>query len=196
MITHDLPEVLSEPEPTPEPLTPAARIYPDTVGTAVVLADGQTWLLADVVPDLRCEVWDALYEDNRVNQRYDPADVAVAACWLLMANYRLDLAEAHDLIAGTDPKTLVRPVEVALFGINHVRAGSFSDWVLAGLWSNGIDPDRLPRHLLWPVMLNLERMGRVPPRSAAVKGDVIAAERAHFLAVAGSSRRPAPGTGP
>lgn len=181
------PEPMFEPEPEtgapPDPLEPAARAQPVLTGTPAVLADGRTWLLADFIPDLNCEVWDSLYEDNRIRGEYDGPDIAVAACWLLMANYRLTLAEAHDLIARADIEALVLPVETALFGLNAVRDGSFSAWALTSLWSNGIDPNRIPRRLLWPILLDLEARQLARPRTAAIRADREAAEEAKFKAL-------------
>ena len=121
-------------QPTPTTSARRAALY----GTDLVLADGQTWTLADYIPALGL-VWDQLYDDNLLRQQYDLVDLQLAATRLLLENHDLPADFAVWLLTGVDPDGLVVAVEAALFGNRHAFRG-YSDWATGSLVANGIDP--------------------------------------------------------
>lgn len=166
---------------------PAARARPGIDGTATVLADGREWLLADYVPQLS-ELWDTLYRDNCIRQRYDPNDIRVAAFRLLEANYDLAPEEGAPLIAGVNPATLVPAVEAALFGPQHVDV-TFSDWVIQSLTANGIDPATIDPRLVRPILNGLVRTERALPEGQAITAAVAGARLREARAMAAAHRQ-------
>lgn len=140
---------------------PAERIRSDAVGTPVELADGRTWLLAEHPPELG-GVWDTLYNDAVARGSYVEEQIRTAALHLLLANYDLSAEEAFALTLGAPIRPLVEAVEHALWGPGRITY-DYSDWVLASLYANGIDPDRVPPAVLPTVLELLVAMKRTLP---------------------------------
>ncbi len=156
---------------------PEARVKPGANGTPVEI-NGRTWLLADHVPVLDA-VWDALYDQNQLARYYEPDDLRKAGLRLLWANYDLTTEEAVGLIRLADLTVLAQAVESALFGAGDDRR-TYSEWVAIALWSNGIDPERLPATFRRAVLESLEASGRTIPASAFISSAQAAAVRKSF----------------
>jgi hypothetical protein len=119
-------------------------------GTPAGLSDGATWILSDVPPHPD-GIWDELWDSNVARGAYPPEYLQAAAFVLLLANYDLEPGEAFALLRDVPPPDLVPAVEAALL-CGHKRHYLRSEYVLASLHANGVDPDRVPRRL-WPLVL-------------------------------------------
>ena len=162
-------------QPTPE----SSARRPDLRGVEVVLADGQTWTLADYIPDL-APVWDQLYDHNLISQGYNLADLHLASFRLLLENYDLPADFAVWLIDRTDPDALVTAVEGALFGVRNALRG-WSDWATGSLLANGIDPAIVPPERRRDVLDLLVASGRTVPASKFTSAGRAAAKRQGLL---------------
>jgi hypothetical protein len=165
-------------EPTPE-----TRAIGIPAGSPVTLADGREWLLSFDLPYLG-SVWDALYDSNALQGKYDTGDVLTAAHRLVQANYRLTDEEAFELVH-VDPRSLISAVERALYGPNDGHQ-TWSDWVIASLWANGINPTTIPRARLHKVLDLLEAIKRTIPAEQYVSSQAaMAARRQLFQSING-----------
>jgi hypothetical protein len=163
------------------PITPEARAVGPAAGTPVALADGREWALADRLPYLG-GVWDDLYDQNVLRGRYDGAKVKTAAYRLLRGNYDLTPDEAFGLLRDVEPAALVDAVERALFGPPPGRARqTWSDWVVASLLANGIDPDAVPAGRVEHVMDVLLATGRALPQERWISSQAAMIARRKML---------------
>lgn len=160
-------------------LTPDARARPAArAGTAVEI-DGRIWTLAAAIPYLG-DVWDRLFDQNHLAGYYDPDDLRMAAFRLLYAHYHVTPDEGVALIQRAPLGALVAAIEAALFG--GVDYLGYSNWIEVQLWSNGIDPERLPARLRLAVLDNLVTTGRALPAAQYVSSAEAAAVRQSFPA--------------
>jgi hypothetical protein len=164
---------------TEKHLTPEACALRDDITGTPVEIDGQTWLFADGHPKLR-GVWDTLYDHNVIRGRYTREDIQFAAFYLLMENYRLTFNESVSLIRSADTAQLVRAVETALFG-PRVEHNTYSMWVESALYSNGLDPAKIPPHRLHVVLEQLVRTGRAIPPEDFISSQTAMAKRSALL---------------
>lgn len=152
---------------------PELRARDDIAGTAVALADGRDWLLADGgllnrLDDIR----DRIFDDAARRDRVRMVDVVAAATVLLTTNYRLSGEEAFALVA-TAPEgeaaaedykgRLTRAVMRALFGADAPRGEptrTYTAWAASQLLANGIDPAAVPGPLRGFVLETLVATGR------------------------------------
>lgn len=151
-------------------------------GTPVTVA-GETWVLADRIPRLGA-VWDRLFDQNVLARRYDEADLRSAAVRLLWAHYDLSPDEAVALAFAAGPADLVAAAEAALLGPDRSYRG-YSEWVASALWSNGLDPARVPPGHLHAVLDQLVATGRAVPAHEFVSSAAAARERDGWMRLAG-----------
>lgn len=157
------------------------RRHENLDGTPVEI-NGQTWILADFIPELG-DAWNRLYDHNIVRGQYDPKDVQLGALRLLMANYHLTLDEAVALVLAVDPAELVQPVEVAIFGVDRPYRG-YSEWVESSLYINGIDPASVPASKRRDVVAYLVTAGKAIPAEQYLSSYKAAAKRQGWLDLA------------
>ncbi len=162
----------------PPELSPTVR--PDARGTAVV-AGGEVWILADYLP-VPEPVCDALYDDNALAGRYDESHLLVAAVRLLLACHDVPVETAADVAASADRRAVVAAVEAAMLGPEETHR-TWSGWVTASLWSNGIDPDSVPPADRREVLDMLVATGRALPASKWVSSAEAAKVRADLMAL-------------
>lgn len=176
-------------------LTPEARVKLGAFGTPVVLADGNTWLLADggLMNDLD-PLRDKLDDDARLLGSVSLTDVAEMAAQLLVANYDLTIREVFTLLGGAIDQKLADAVHLAVFGPNTDSGRrTYSDWAASALIANGIDPDRVPSRLMPLVLGHLERGGRVIPKGEYIESAEAARKLAGIRARALRQAPPASG---
>jgi hypothetical protein len=159
-------------------LEPHDRTRPRARGTPVAIID-RTWLLADYVPKPD-DVWDRLFDQNALSNRYDHVTLRQAGLRLLDANYDLTPDEAVGLIRAADLDDLVTAVEAALFGPAETD-NTYSDWVKVSLWSNNINPAAVPPEDRRDVLDYLVRVGRAVPASDYVSSAEAAKVRGALL---------------
>lgn len=141
----------------------ARRRKSHAVGVPIVLADGDEWHLAPggltrALDQLR----DDLFDDSQVAGEVRTSDLRWAAYALLAANYRLDVDELESLFDGVSVATIGDAVTDALFGPDRPRR-RYTGWARASLWSNGIDPDKVPPADVPGLLSYLVEAGRAIP---------------------------------
>lgn len=170
-------------------LSPAATARSDDiVGVPVILAGGETWLLAydGLHPGLR-SIRDALYDDALLASEVDVEDLRNAAYSLLLWNYDLTEGEAFGLILCTPTPDLVEGVMRAMC-LPPTRK-TYSDWAESALRANGIDPASLPTPSIPHVLAQLVATGRaVDPAKYTDSGEA-AARRNALLSFAAAQKR-------
>jgi hypothetical protein len=141
---------MGTPNPTlePDPAEPARR-RSGASGTPAVLADGETWVLANPTyrprPGALTEPavdgpLDRLFESVVLDEDLSLCDLWGAARALLRANYDLTEAETSRLLSvspGPDCQALADVVLEALFGPGRAEK-TYTAWVRASLAANGL----------------------------------------------------------
>jgi hypothetical protein len=161
--------------PTPDPAE-AERRKPGAAGTPAVLADGQTWLLANPVYRAGAESLtqppvdgplDRAFESAVLNESLTLCDVWLAGRALLKANYELKDDEVARLLTvspGEDSRTLASVVLEALFGSER-REKTYTAWVRASLLANGLGGAKIPAADVTNVLAILAATNRTIPLS-------------------------------
>lgn len=162
----------------PDVVTGARR---DPGGPRVVLADGRAWTLArpGLSPVLN-DVRDRMFDEMAVAKRVSIPDVIQAAWVLLLANYALTDDDLTRLLTGADEKGLVDAVIDAMFG-PEVPRRTYTTWVLSAFHANGLDPAKVPGHLVPEVMKQLVETGRAIPSADYVDAAAAAEKRRKLL---------------
>lgn len=146
-------------------LTPDATRRPGVAGVEAALGDGRAWTLAlpGLDPALD-EARDALFDAAAARGVYRECDVdlaRVAAMRLLLRAHDIEASAAFALVRDADDGAIVRAVEAAFFGGS---IGSYSEWARVSIRAAGIDPAALDPAEVGPLLAELERQRRTPPR--------------------------------
>lgn len=188
--THDETTATLPVPPAGRSTTPASRrrrsVAEETAGAAVTLSDGNTWFLAPTgVAPILDEVRDRIYDEAAWASKVRMSDVFQAAWVALLANYDLADDELATLLTGLDDEqeaALVRATNDALFG--SVRPNrTYSEWALASLHANGLDPAKIPPRTVPDVLDILVRTGRTVPEEKWIGSAIAASERGNMIAM-------------
>jgi hypothetical protein len=167
------------------------RRKPGANGVPVALADGQTWLLASPVyragadsltePPLD-SVIDRVFESTLVSGSVSVCDLWEAARALLRANYDLSDDEIAGLLGvspGRDCTALADVVLEAVFG-SDLRGKTYTDWVRASLFANGLSPAQIPARDIVNTLAILAATNRTVPLSKFADACRLLDERARL----------------
>ncbi len=160
-------------------LSESLRRRAGAIGSPLRLADGQTWILA--TPSFRADgrsltsppadrPLDRIFEHLALHGSVLLVDVWEAAIPLLRANYDLDDEEMADLLSvapGEESREFVDSILDHLFGTKPAGR-SYSDWVRASLWANGLEKSEISAAALSGVLAVLLVTGRTIPASRFV----------------------------
>jgi hypothetical protein len=164
-------------EPPPDRLglpEAAATLRPGATGTPVE-ALGQTWLLADHVPDFD-DVWDRLYDDGVISGQNDLDDLRCAGWRLLKACHALPDDLLLLIVAGIEPHALAAAVGTAISGPDEPRR-TWSSWARGSLVAAGLNPADVPPGDRRPGLDLLTMTGRTVPVEQWVSSVQTARER-------------------
>ena len=157
-------------------LTEHERRKPGAEGTVVTLTDGRPWLLAN--PTFRPgergltrpqvdRPLERIFESVVLGERLSPVDVLEVARGLLKANYDVSDEEAAQLLSffqGEESRALAGRVLDALFG-SDLAEKSYTSWVRASLFANGLNESEIPARDLVNVLAILIATDRTIPLS-------------------------------
>lgn len=155
------------PDPRPgdglAPLTPRERAKGQPRGIPVADEHGQEWLLpyaptSEALDGFR----ETLYTDWKLEGTVARLTVNSVAFVLFRQAYNLSVMETYQIIAGMEPGALARAVGTSLITpMKDTHARTYSAWVRAGLWANGIDHRQLPGEAIHDVVWHLSQTGRM-----------------------------------
>lgn len=145
-------------------------LYDHATGTAVELADGQTWLLADFVPVLG-PAWDQLIAAGLRNQPIELPLVWLACRDLLLFNHSVPADGALMLVRCTPTERLMPALNAALVPAEE-RDVPYSLWARSVIRVAGLDPARVPPDERGLVLSHLVASGRAIPFGMLGKRDV------------------------
>ncbi|WP_435021271.1 hypothetical protein TA3x_002286 [Tundrisphaera sp. TA3] len=150
------------------------RRKPGARGRPVRLADGNLWILPDVVyrrgessltwPPLDAMI-DRFHEQSVLGEEVAVADLIGVARILLLTNYDLSNDEVCDLLCvepGAEIEALAREVFASLFGPTE-RVRGFTDWARASLLANGLGGSTIPAPAIHDVLAILVATNRTTP---------------------------------
>jgi hypothetical protein len=176
--------------PTYDPVE-SERRKPGATGTPAVLADGQTWLLANPVyraglgtltePAVDGPL-DRAFESAVLNEGLSLCDVWLAGRALLRANYELSDGEVARLLTvspGENSRSLANAVLEALLGSER-RERTYTAWVRASLLANGLGMAEIPAADITNVLAILAATNRTIPLSRFADACRVMDERARL----------------
>jgi hypothetical protein len=167
-------------------MIPETRMKDGADGVAVVLSDGNTWLLADGgLANVLDGPRDSIDDDARLNGQVQVSEVRRVAFILLKANYELSDSEAAGLILEVDHQVLTDAVSTALFGPSGGHQ-TYTAWATSAMLANGLDPEKIPWRFRAHVLSHLVATGRAIPADqfidSAIAGPKLRAARARVAA--------------
>ena len=158
-------EITTDHRFTTKPLTHEDRIFDPTVeGVPIVLADGATWMIPRSLTSTklnaeRDEIADAYWNGRGVR---DTTFQGVTLALMLSA-YNANPEELAPLIAEADQGNLLTAVKIAIVGNypNQDVIHTHSEWIMSGLFANGINPKTVPSNLIEGIVKHLVETGRM-----------------------------------
>jgi hypothetical protein len=154
----------------------AERRRSGATGQPIVLADGQTWLIAHPVfvaegASLTCpsidDSLDRIFESAVLNEGISLSDLWKAAIELLRVNYDLNDDELSSLLSvspGVEAEQLASGVLDAISGVGPAER-TYSAWARASLIANGLGSTRIRMRDLSNVLAILVATNRTIPLS-------------------------------
>jgi hypothetical protein len=166
-------------------LHPALRAVGEPRGIPITI-NGAEWLLAHggaatILDSLR----DRMDDQVRLTSKVDMSDVIEVARLCLLSNFELTEEEVLRLLVDADRKELVDAVMEAVFGSPHPK--TYTLWMQASLYANGLRPDDIPAHVLPHVLGLLVGLKKTVPASQFTDA-AIAAPRLRMARAAAESR--------
>jgi hypothetical protein len=129
---------------------------------------GTDWIIADVGLAPQFEgMRDAAFDMLALRGSGDPALYRVVAMCAITSNYDLTPEEAALVLDHVTPDELCGVAAEALLPTQGFLR-TYTAWILGGLIANGIDPEKVPRHLLPAVLRHLEQTGRIEAQDSFI----------------------------
>jgi hypothetical protein len=158
--------------------------------------NGQAWLLAHGGAASILDAYrDRMDDQVRMSGQVDMSDVYEVGRLMLASNYELTEEEVLELLASADPGDLVKAVMASLFGKAKVHR-QYTMWMMASLYANGLDPEKIPAEWMPHVLDMLVSTGRTLPinkyTDAAIAAPQLAQMRAAVTATAAAKAAAAP----
>lgn len=156
-----------EPSEVPEkkPLTPADRLkFPaeDRLIGWDFQVDGHTWMIPYDAgfPDLDSHR-NSFYDAKATSQNVSLFKMIECLAYLLSMRYELESSEAISIFLRAPTEEVVKAVDGCLFGVGVER--TYTDWMISGLVSAGLDPCNLPPDVIHNVLMHLQMTKRIAP---------------------------------